>query len=133
MRTRPIALTIALIFSAPLPSAEPGSRDWTRTDTLLAAVYVASELADWSQTSQIKDHPGLHEDNPALGMHPDQGQINRHFIRCTISDLAIAYILRKVAPAWVSRSFLLACTIQEIECIRTNYRNGIKVKVGIKF
>ena len=133
MRTRLIALTIALVFPLPLRASESDSHDWTRTDTLLASVYVASELADWSQTSQIRNYPGLHEDNSALGMHPDQGQINRHFIRCTISDLAIAYILRKVAPAWVSRSFMLACTIQEIECIRTNYRNGIKVKVGIKF
>jgi len=124
---------IALILSAPLRSTDAKSRDWTRTDTLLASVYIASELADWSQTSQIRDYPGLRESNPALGPHPTQGQINRHFLKATISDLAIAYVLRKIAPAWVSRSFMVACTIQEIESVRSNHRLGIRVKIGVTF
>lgn len=108
-------------------------RDWNKVDTAIAAVYVASELADWSQTSQIHKYPNLWESNPALGEHPTQAQINNHFFRCIVTDVAIAYLLRRVAPKWVSRSFLIALTIRETSCIQNNYRNGIKIKLGFTF
>lgn len=133
MRARLIALTIALIFSAPLRSAEPSSRDWTRTDTLLASVYVAAQFADWNQTRQICRYPALHESNPMLGDHPSAGAINRHFLKTTILDLAIAYLLKKTCPPWVSRAWLAANIAIEIDCIRANYRNGIKIQFGMKF
>jgi len=133
MRTRPIALTIALIFSAPLRSAEPSSRDWTRTDTILASVYVAAQVADWSQTRQICRYPNLHESNPFLGDHPSAGAINRHFLKTTILGLSIAYLLKKTCPAWVSRAWLAANIGIEIDCIATNYRNGIKIQFGVTF
>jgi hypothetical protein len=128
-----IALILALALSAPLCAAEPDSHDWTRTDTLLASAYVAAQIADWNQTRQICRYPDLHESNPAIGDHPSAGAINRHFLKTTISDLTIAYLLKKTCPAWVSRAYLAASIGIEIDCIRTNYRNGIKVQFSIKF
>lgn len=133
MRPRLLLPLLALTISAPLRAVEPNPRDWTRTDTILASAYVAAQLADWGQTRQICRYPGLEESNPALGPHPTAGQINRHFAKTTVCGLAVAYILRKTCPAWVSRAFLSCSIAIEVDCIATNCRNGIHVQYGVKF
>jgi hypothetical protein len=126
---KPAALALFLAF--PLLAQDPHS--WGTTDTLFASAYVAASWADWNQTSQIHRYPTLRESNPALGHNPTQAQINRHFVKCTLSDLAVAYLLRKICPAWVSRGYLSCCLAIEAECVRTNLYNGIQIRIGGKF
>jgi hypothetical protein len=85
------------------------------------------------QTREICRHPELDESNPALGPHPTAGQINRHFITSTLMDLALAYVLKKVAPPWVSRTFQSVNIGIELDCINANRKNGIRVNLGFAF
>jgi hypothetical protein len=121
---------LALLLSFPLAAQD---HEWTRTDTVLAGVYVSAQLADWNMTRQICRYPELRESNRALGDHPGAGAINRHFLKTTVLDLAIAYLLKKTCPFWVSRAYLSACIGVEIGSLSDCYHHGLRVQFGVKF
>lgn len=124
---------ISGLLALPLVCREADEHRWTSTDTLLSGAYVGVQFVDWMQTREICRHPGLRESNPVLGDHPSAGAVNRHFLKTTITDLALAYVLKKVAPPWVSRTFQSMNIGIEINCINTNRKNGIQVNLGFTF
>jgi hypothetical protein len=124
---------ISGLLALPLMCKAEDERQWTRADTMLSGIYVGAQFVDWLQTREICRHPELHESNPALGAYPTAGAINRHFVKTTVIDLLLAYVFKKVAPPWVSRTFQSVNIGIEIDCININRKNGIRVNLGFAF
>jgi hypothetical protein len=67
-----LILTVFLILIAsPVQAEYRFAQDWTKTDTVLEAVYAGLTIVDWGQTRDIAKHPQQYSEmNPLLGKHP---------------------------------------------------------------
>lgn len=103
------------------------AHDWTIADTGLTTAYVLTRAADWNQTRQIEDHPGLKETNGFLGEHPSDAEIDQYFALSTVGAVGLAFVLPK---AW-RRGMLFGLTGANVYAVINNDRLGLSV--GGKF
>jgi len=66
----------ALCISSALLASDP----WPVEDKVLEGVFILAVAIDWKQTSDIGNHPELHERNRLMGRHPSHGAINTYFV-----------------------------------------------------
>jgi hypothetical protein len=109
----------ALLLSTALLGGEP----WTRKDKLLEGAFVVATAMDWRQTRDIKNHPGLHEQNSILGRHPSDRAVDTYFVTSVLLHAVVADQLSgKWRTAWQAVWIGL-----EVGTVQRNYALGIRL------
>ena len=113
----------ALLAFLGLFSVTATAGDWNTQDTRFEAAYLVLHAVDWSQTRYIAAHPERFiEDNPILGEHPSDAEVNRYFLLTGLIHAGIAYAL----PSDWRRGFQLVTIGIEAGTVARNYRIGIR-------
>ena len=99
------------------------AKDWDRYDTALLGGFMIAHYIDYSQTLQIKNHPGLYETNKLLGKHPSDGKITRGLL---ISSVAIGGVSAILPPKY-RKIFLGTLTVCKISVIKHNKSMGLSI------
>jgi len=93
---RLIALT-ALALCAGLSQAD----DLTPKEIHTELLFAGTLLLDYSQTRDIKNHPGMYETNPILGKHPSDDKIATYFVLAGVGHYLVTKALpAEYRPAW---------------------------------
>ena len=109
----------ALLLSSTLFAGDP----WSTKDKVLEGAFVAATVLDWRQTLDIKNHPGLHEQNSILGRHPSNSTVNTYFATSILLHAVVADQLHgKWRTAWQSVWIGL-----ELGTVQRNYALGIRL------
>jgi hypothetical protein len=113
--------------AADAPAVVPASGSWSTRDKALEAVTLLTFACDWGQTLDIqgwsKVHPGKHEENPIMGMHPSRATINTYFLTTSVLHVLIADQLHGAyRTAWQA-----VWIGAEVGTIERNYRIGIRL------
>ncbi len=119
-----IAAISALFLSANV-QAQIIPDDWTSADTAREAVFVSLWVADYKQTTDIKNHPDLHETNPLLGLHPSDSKIRNYFLGVGIAHVLIS---RTLPAGWPRQTYAYARIAMEVAYVVKNKRLGMQIK-----
>lgn len=113
------AAAILLCAAGGAHAGEPFStRDWQ-----LQLAYTAVHLADYAQTRDIKNRPGMRELNPLLGDHPGDARVRNYFAATLAAHWAITYALSpKYRPYWQGVTIAI-----EVGVVARNYNIGLRV------
>jgi hypothetical protein len=114
-----LALFLFLIATASAYAGEPLSKsEWTKETAFLTA-----GLVDYGQTRDIKNHPGMYEQNPLLGRSPSDTRIRNYFLAAGATHIVITRLLpRDYRPAWQWGTLIL-----EVGVVAHNYSIGLRV------
>jgi hypothetical protein len=109
----------SLLLSSTLLAGTP----WSTKDKVLEGAVVIATVVDWRQTQDIKNHPGLYEENPILGRHPSDKTINTYFASSILLHALVADQLQgKWRTAWQSTWIVV-----EIGTVQRNYALGVRL------
>ena len=114
-----ITMMIALLLPV---SAQADS--WDAADIQREATYQVLAAVDWGQTRDIANHPGYHEQNAILGLHPSTSKINTYFATTALLHAGIAYML---PPKWRTPFEYITIGI-EVGAVANNASIGLRVK-----
>lgn len=121
-----IFATILLLFTASSHADE-----WTKSDSVREATYLALHIADWGQTRNIvhRSNTGCDggatciEKNPILGRNPSISRVDTYFAITALAHVAISYALPKVwRQGWQYVSIGMEAAV-----VGHNYSLGLKV------
>ena len=96
--------------------------DWDKTDKILFGSFLVFETADYLQTKQLLDTPGLHEHNPFL--KDNKKYVTPYFAGCVLTGYLIADYLSPPKR----KAFLIALNMLEVGMVGNNYKLGIRLK-----
>ena len=96
----------------------------TKKEKALQATYFFMHGLDFMQTQQTAANPErFQENNPLLGKHPNNRQVNEHFIATALLHAGVTKML-KGKP----RKFFLGSTIaMEAGIVQGNFKAGIRI------
>lgn len=117
---RAFALLLALALPVPAIAFDPMSDD----DLRWQFAYTALHLADYGQTGDIANHPGIRELNPLLGPHPSRARIRNYFAATLLAHWAVTYAL----PAEHRRKWQAATITLEAVVVSRNAYLGLRVR-----
>ncbi len=90
-----ITLLIALVFLMGCAHSDP----WTKGDTVLEGIHLATVIADGIGTSKIQYHPNLIENGPiakhALGRNPKTSDVWMYMATVAVSHWFVSRMLPK--------------------------------------
>jgi hypothetical protein len=95
--------------------------EWTSSDSVRQRIVLTTFYADYLQTKDIKNHPGMYERNPILGAHPSNRRIGGYFVLAAASHSYIAY---RMNPE-MRRNFQYATIALQVAVILHNKRIGL--------
>lgn len=117
------AITAILVLSC--NQKAKAADDWSDSDTIRQATFLAIDAMDWAQTRTIARNPDkYYEKGDNLPMHPTVSQVDNHFISGMIINTAIAYML----PAEYRAKFQYLSIGYEIAYVRGNMQVGVAMK-----
>ena len=100
-------------------------KGWNNWDTGLQTTLIITQLIDWNQTLQIKEHPDQYEMNPLLGKHPGDDIVNTYFVLLISGN----YLLnRYILPDKLRRAWMLINIGCEFYCLNGNFELGLNLK-----
>ncbi len=100
-----------------------GCSDFSTQDTVLQTISQGLLIGDWSQTLDIKNHPGMHEINPILGEHPSNAAVNGYFAVSVAANQAVANCLEGSSRTY----FQTGIIILESMAVSNNHALGIRL------
>ena len=111
----------AVLLAANLHASEPLSK----ADLIREGAVFAVSLADWGQTLDNSDNPGLYrEQNPLLGPHPTRGDVNGYFA----ASLVLHLIILRLLPERFRPAFQYGSIGWELAITAHNARVGVSVR-----
>lgn len=87
-------------------------------------VIMATYLADYAQTRDIKNHPNMYETNIFMGKHPSDARVRNYFAAAALTTAAIVYVL----PSEYRKYFIGGVILVELNVISNNKSAGIHMK-----
>jgi len=98
---------------------------WDKVDYSLLTVMIVTDVLDWQQTRYIASNPDrFKENNPVLGSHPSQRDVDLYFAAtCTGQVLIAHYLPTKYRKYWLGLWIGI-----ESGCIVYNNSIGIRIQ-----
>lgn len=101
---------------------------WTKENQRLEIAYQAVHVVDLGQTLDIKNHPGLKEDNWFLGEHPSDEKIALWYVGTAYGHAFVTSALeRENAPRWLCRTWQAVTIGNALSNIHGNYKLGLRM------
>jgi len=99
MRTIFLIILILLLVYSPIHAADK----WDKMDYSLLAASSVLKVIDWQQTRYIANNPDrFYEQNPILGKHPSETEVNLYFVASYAGQVIIAhYLPSKYRKCWL--------------------------------
>jgi hypothetical protein len=120
---------VALLMLCCLGGCAAMPNTWTKENQRLEAAYQVVHVVDLGQTLDIKNHPGLKENNWFMGTHPSDGKIAVWYIGTAWGHAFVTSALENErAPRWLCRSWEVLTIGDALNNVRGNYQLGLKVK-----
>jgi hypothetical protein len=99
------------------------------TQSKLECVFDVALMADMMTTADIKNHPGLYETNPILGLHPSDAKIAAYGLTMAGLHAAITYeMVSNDVPRGIITAWELVSIGVEAGYVVHNYRLGLRIK-----
>lgn len=115
---------IAALLAATCSMAHAEHDPLTPAQMAGTGVIMATYLADYAQTRDIKNHPNLYETNIFMGKHPSDARVRNYFVTAALTTAAIVYIL----PSEYRKYFIGGVILVELNVINHNKRAGIRMR-----
>jgi hypothetical protein len=101
---------------------------WTKENQRLEIAYQVVHVVDLGQTLDIKNHPGIKEDNWFLGEHPSDGKIAVWYVGTAYGHAFVTSALeRENAPRWLCRTWQALTIGDALNNIHGNYKLGLRM------
>lgn len=95
----------------------------TGTEIAKEAAFASLVLVDYRQTLDIKNRPGLYEQNPVIGKHPSDARLRNFCLGTVVGHLAVSYFLPRPYKAyWQNITIVI-----ETGFVSQNARLGLSV------
>jgi hypothetical protein len=108
------------------------SADFSTETVVEESVYQALHVIDASQTVYIARHPDQYyekESGWVIGRHPSEAGVIRFMAADALVHVAVTTALVKLdAPRWLTRTWELVTIADTANCVRGNFKIGIKAR-----
>jgi hypothetical protein len=122
-------IALALFICANAHADDSHYGNFITTQPKLEFVFDAALMADMMTTADIKNHPGLYETNPILGLHPSDAKIAAYGLTMAGLHAAITYeMVSNDVPRAIINAWELVSIGVEAGYVARNYRLGLRVR-----